>query len=71
MPIAFARSLALQKGFTLRESESGEACQLIDRHLGLPVLNPRTLTVHFSAEEAVEYLKDLPDRPVGGKSGRW
>jgi hypothetical protein len=70
MSIAAAKSLALQKGFTLLEMQNG-ACQLVDRYLGLPILNPATLTVHFSLEQAMTYLADLPDRRIGDKHGHW
>jgi hypothetical protein len=68
---ARANLLALQKGFRLLEAQNGTACQLVDRYLGFPVLNPRTQTIHFTIEEALDYLQGLPDRPIAGSSGHW
>lgn len=71
MLIVAAKELALQKGFQLVEGPNRTVWRLIDKYLGLPVLNPATLKIDFSLDAAVAYLKDLPDRTIAGAATRW
>ena len=59
-----AKVLATRKGFTLRESARAGDYQVTENTTRLPEVNSNHDTLYFSIQEAVEFLRPLPDRSL-------